>query len=126
MKARRSAQLKQRDQRFGRLAESAAAWALRLKGFRILSMRWSCRFGEIDLIARRGALIIFVEVKARQDAETALSAITRSKRDKLNRSIRQWLTQNDDVGRFSYRIDAVLVLPWRWPKHVENIASIEI
>jgi putative endonuclease len=126
MKQQRSAALKQRDQRFGYRAEAAAAWALRLKGYRIIARRWTCRFGEIDVIARRGALIVFVEVKARQEAEQALSAITRSKRDKLNRSIRQWLTQHDGQGRYSYRVDAMLVQPWTWPRHLENITPIEV
>ena len=49
----------------GRQGERIAAWWLRLKGWQILARRVKTRAGEIDLIARRGSLVIFVEVKAR-------------------------------------------------------------
>ncbi|MFW5833612.1 MAG: YraN family protein, partial [Pseudomonadota bacterium] len=51
--------------RRGHDAEARAAWWLRLKGFRILACRYRTPVGEIDLVARRGRLLVFVEVKYR-------------------------------------------------------------
>ena len=62
-------------ERAGRLAESAAAWLLRLKGYRILARRYATPVGEIDLVARKGELVLFVEVKRRTHAATALEAL---------------------------------------------------
>ncbi len=55
-------------ERLGRVAEAKAAMLLRLKGYRISAQRWKSPAGEIDLIARRGSAVAFVEVKARASA----------------------------------------------------------
>ena len=58
----------------GRGAERIAAWWLRLRGWRILAQRARVPGGEVDLIARRGRIVAFVEVKARRrDASAALA-----------------------------------------------------
>jgi putative endonuclease len=62
---------RQSAERGGRRAESLAAWWLRLKGWRILARRVRTPVGEIDLVARRGRTIAFVEVKARATAVQA-------------------------------------------------------
>lgn len=56
-------------------AENLAAVLLRLKGYRILARRYKTPVGEIDLIARRGRVTVFVEVKARAAGEDALHAL---------------------------------------------------
>jgi putative endonuclease len=68
--------------RRGHLAETAAAWLLRCKGYRIVARRVRTPLGEIDLIARRGGTTAFVEVKERPSADVALEAEhARSRRD---------------------------------------------
>jgi len=57
--------------RTGISAESRAAAYLIAKGFRILSRRWKSPVGEIDIVARRRSLLVFVEVKARRDLDDA-------------------------------------------------------
>src|SRR5204863_6972523 len=54
------------DQRYGRLAETMAAWALRLRGYRIVGRNVRVSGREVDLVARRGSLLVVCEVKARR------------------------------------------------------------
>ena len=54
---------------FGLTAETRSAWLLRCKGYRILARRAKHPVGEIDLVAKRGKLLAFVEVKARRSVE---------------------------------------------------------
>ena len=60
--------------RTGISAESRAAMFLVAKGFRILARRWKSPVGEIDIIARRRSLLVFVEVKARDSLDDAAVA----------------------------------------------------
>jgi putative endonuclease len=51
--------------RFGALGEEAAAGLLRASGYRIVARNHRCRLGEIDIIAEKGELLVFVEVRTR-------------------------------------------------------------
>ena len=55
----------------GRWGEEQAAKYLRLRAYKILDMNYRCRGGEIDIIARKGRFIVFVEVKLRKNADFA-------------------------------------------------------
>jgi putative endonuclease len=61
--------------RQGLRAETIAALFLRLKGYRILARRFTSPVGEIDLVARRGTSLVFVEVKARPTLDAAAESI---------------------------------------------------
>ena len=65
---------KQTAEKFGRFAETLAAWSLRIKGFRIISRGFRTPVGEIDIIARRGGLLVFIEVKARRNITDAAAS----------------------------------------------------
>ena len=71
----------------GRLGERFAAWFYRLRGYQILSRNLRLAAGEIDLVLRRGAAIVVVEVKTRQTRSTGEGheAVTRPKRERLIR-----------------------------------------
>jgi putative endonuclease len=69
-------QNRQRAERSGRRAEIWAALWLRLKGYRILQTRYKTKLGEIDLIAKKGKAIVFIEVKHRRNAEDGLHSVT--------------------------------------------------
>lgn len=107
--------------RRGHRSEWLAAVALMAKGFRILERRYRTRLGEIDLIARRGDLVLIVEVKARRSLVEAMEAIARQSERRIEAAADIWLSRQPDYGRFSIRFDMVAVLPWRWPVHVENV-----
>ena len=107
--------------RRGHRGEWLAALALTAKGYRILARRYRTRLGEIDLIARRGDLVLIVEVKARRTLVDAMEAIRRESERRIEGAADIWLSRQPDYGRLSVRFDMVAVLPWRWPVHVENV-----
>jgi putative endonuclease len=104
----------------GHRGEFLAALALMAKGYRILARRYRTRLGEIDLIARRGDLVLIVEVKARRTLMEAMEAIAWDSERRIEGAADLWLSRQPDYGRLSVRFDMVAVLPWRWPMHVEN------
>lgn len=115
-----------RDRRFaayrlGHRGEWLAALALLVKGYRIVARRYRTKLGEIDLIARRGDLILIVEVKARPTLADAMEAIGRMSERRIEGAADLWLVKQRDYARLSLRFDMVAVLPRRWPVHVENI-----
>lgn len=91
------------------------------KGYRILAHRYRTKLGEIDLIARRGDLVLIVEVKARPTLVAAMEAVARDSERRIEGAADLWLSRQPDYGRLSVRFDLVAVLPWRWPVHVENV-----
>lgn len=109
-----------RAYRKGHWSERLAALALMLKGYRIVARRYRTRLGEIDLIARKGDLVAFVEVKARRTLIEAMEAVGRHSERRIEGAADQWLSRQADYSRLSIRFDIVAVLPWRWPVHIEN------
>src|SRR5258708_20028327 len=77
--------------RTGISAESRAAAFLIAKGFRILARRWRSPVGEIDIVARRRALLIFVEVKARETLDEAAWSVTERQRARIIAAAQVWL-----------------------------------
>ncbi|MER2534872.1 MAG: YraN family protein [Rhizobiaceae bacterium] len=107
--------------RRGHRGEWLAAAALMLKGFRIVERRYRTRLGEIDLIARRGDLVLIVEVKVRATLREAMEAIGRQSETRIEAAADVWLARQPDFSRLSVRFDMVAVLPRRWPVHVPNV-----
>jgi len=106
---------------FGRRAELWAVLLLRLKGYRILARRHRSRAagrGEIDIIARKGGVIAFIEVKARRDLTAAAAALTPQQRARLTRGAAAYLAGRPALAGLAPRFDALLLAPGRWPRHV--------
>ena len=80
----------------GRRGESAAADYLKKKKYRIIGMNYSCRFGEIDLIAENRDYLVFVEVKSRKNARFAEAKeyVTEAKQRRIAATAELWLMQN--------------------------------
>ena len=104
----------------GRRAETAAALLLRLKGFAILARRFSSPLGEIDLVARRGGLLVFVEVKRRDSAGDALEAVGFRQRERIARAATLFLQRQPQLAGLARRFDVVAVTPWRLPLHLPD------
>jgi putative endonuclease len=107
--------------RRGHRSEWLAAVALIAKGFGIVARRYKTKLGEIDLIARRGDLVLIVEVKARSTLPAAMEAIGRESERRIEGAADLWLMRQPDYAKLSVRFDMVAVLPWRWPVHVPNV-----
>jgi putative endonuclease len=91
--------------KFGDRAESIAATHLKKSGYRILEKNFRNRLGEIDIIARHGDCIVFVEVKARKSLRfgSPKYAVTRTKRQSISRVALAYLKetgQSDHRARF--------------------------
>ncbi len=106
-----------RSDRWGRRAETIAAWYLRGKGYRVLARRVQSGAGEIDIIARRGDTLVFVEVKARATLDSAILSLHPAARARIDAATRR-LAPRYAGDCTTTRIDAVLVRPWRWPVHL--------
>ena len=104
--------------RTGISAESRAAAYLLAKGFRIVARRWKCPLGEIDIIARRRALLIFVEVKARPNLEEAAWSVTEHQRARIVAAAEAWLARYGSDRIRDIRFDAMLVAPGSIPRHI--------
>ncbi|MCH8684567.1 YraN family protein [Pedomonas mirosovicensis] len=113
---------RRRSEARGRFAESVAAWWLRLKGYRILERRVRTRVGEVDLVARRGRCLVFVEVKYRATLAEAAEAAAQGQMARVRRSA-SLLAARYGHDWETVRIDAVLVAPWQLPRHLCAVAG---
>jgi len=120
MSPRRGPDERRRAESLGLVAESLAAWALRLKFHRILARRFRCSAGEIDLVARRGATLVFVEVKARATLAAAIEAVTPAARARILAAADAYVARHPAHADCDRRFDIVAVLPGRWPKHLAD------
>ena len=109
-----------RSERAGRRAETIAAWWLRLHGWSILARRARVAGGEVDLVARRGRTVAFVEVKARRSEEAAGFALDQYRLRRVaaaaERLALRYARPGDDI-----RIDALFIVPRRWPIHLPGV-----
>ena len=111
---------RQLAERGGRRAERLAALWLQLKGYKILGRRVRTPVGEVDLVARRGRTVAFVEVKARATAEHAALALDEWRLRRVAAAAEalahRYARAGDDI-----RLDAIFIVPRRWPRHLANI-----
>lgn len=106
-------------ERRGRRGETLAAWYLRFLGWRILARRVKTPRGEIDLVARRGTTVAFVEVKWRQSSDGLDLAMDRYRLRRVSAAVEaaahRFARPEDDL-----RVDVILLAPGRWPRHIAN------
>jgi putative endonuclease len=102
----------------GRRSETLAAWALRLKGYRILSRRLKTKLGEIDMVALPlFGPVCFIEVKARGDVAAAALSVGMGQRTRIARAANHYLASRPDLMARGARFDIIAVAPGRWPQH---------
>jgi len=111
--------------RRGLMAENIAALWLMLHGWRILSRRYKTPYGEIDLVARRGGLVIFAEVKARRGETDAAEAISARSRKRIATAAEHYLASHPDIAGLDLRFDAVLVFGRGRIRHIPGAWETE-
>lgn len=119
----RSARGRAADRR-GRLAENFCVVRLWLTGWRVLARRRALGkgtgAGEIDIIARRGSTLAFIEVKARSADDIALASITAAQRERLARGAEAFLARRPDLATCHVRFDVMTLTGGFWPLRVAD------
>jgi putative endonuclease len=115
VKRRRGAQAR----RSGRAAEVVAALWLMATGWRIVGMRLKAHGVEIDILARRGAVLAVVEVKARATLAQALEAVGWTQRRRLRRAA-EAMAQRPGLNGLAIRLDLIAMAPRRLPRHIAD------
>ncbi|MEM9168296.1 MAG: YraN family protein [Pseudomonadota bacterium] len=108
-----TAEARRHAERAGRRAETLAEWRYRLAGFAVLARRYKTRAGEVDLVLRRGRLVVFAEVKARRRPEDAVAAVGPQARRRIEAASSLYLARVPGAGDCAVRYDIVAVSGWR-------------
>ena len=104
----------------GRRGEVLAAVWLMAKGYRILGFRLKAPQAEIDLLAKRGDVLVVVEVKRRTSLEAALDSVTFDQRDRLRRAAVGIAARRAGLQRCGVRLDLLALAPGRLPMHIPD------
>lgn len=95
---------------FGDAGEDEAARFLERKGYRIIERNFSCRYGEIDIVARDGGAVVFVEVKTRgNDAFGPAAASVDAKKQRKMTIASQIYLEKAGAGDSDIRFDVVCI-----------------
>ena len=115
-----------RTQLLGAMGEAAAADWLRKKRWKILGMNYRCPYGELDIIARDGEELVFVEVKLRREGgyAGAAEAVTPAKQRKLRIAAESWAVEND-LEDTPCRFDVIEIYLERDGNRVSRIRHLE-
>lgn len=111
---------KQKTYDRGVWAEKYAAGYLVAKGYKILAERYKTKYGEIDLIIRKGNVIAFVEVKSRRSINEALESITPKMRIRIGNAAQYYLSQNEEAVHCDLRFDVIAIKPPLFLAHLDN------
>lgn len=110
--------------RTGAAGESIAREYLREKGYVILESNWSTTVGELDIVAKRDGVLVFVEVKTRRaaSAETALEAITPTKHERTLKAVYQYLQDHDIDSETLWRMDVIgVAIAAHGPPRIDHV-----
>lgn len=118
-----------RDRAQGQAADRRGRWAeflcvvrLWLTGWTVLEHRLrpgrGVGAGEIDIVAQRGRTLAFIEVKARPDAETALTAVSPVQQARLTRAAEAYLARRPQLAELELRFDVMIVAGTWWPRRI--------
>lgn len=108
------------------MAELLAAWFLSLKFYSVCAKRYKAPGGEVDLIARQGPWLVFVEVKWRSDLDAGLEAVTLSAQARITHAAAHYISRHAHLAHSPVRFDVIALAPWRWPVHLKGAFEAHI
>jgi putative endonuclease len=111
---------RQRAERRGQTGEALAALYLRLKLYRVLARRAKTPLGEIDLVARKGDTLVFVEVKTRARVADETEAHAAVNRRRISRAASWYLSRDRRLDGLTVRFDLIFFGRLSWPHHIPN------
>lgn len=111
---------KRKAYRFGLWGEVVAIMFLRLKGYRIIGRRVRNYGGEIDLIAKRGRMLAFIEVKTRKTSRSPGEVLTPHQQQRIRRAASLFIAKYPRYMAVDTRFDLIFVRPFRLPEHIKN------
>jgi putative endonuclease len=111
---------KKKSYKLGLFAESVATFYLRVLFYSVISRRYKSDVGEVDIIARRGKSLIFVEVKARKNKDDAYAAFTLHQQKRIVRTAQLFIAKNPKYNENNIRFDLILICPVFFIKHIKN------
>lgn len=106
--------------KFGILAEKIAILFLQLKGYKILQSRFKTRAGEVDIIAKKSNIIIFIEVKARKGNYLIEEVLRKSQISRIRRAAEIFISKKPKYHNSNLRFDFIEVGKFFIPKHHKN------
>lgn len=111
MVANKPAQTRLARYKKGIRAERWAQAKLRLSAYGVLTQRYKTPFGEIDVVARRGKTLVYVEVKARANVQAALSAVSSQQQHRIVQAAQHFIAQYPEYAHHTMRFDVMCVVP---------------
>jgi len=108
----------------GRKAEDKAALHLRLRGYRILDRNARQGRGELDIVADKGEILAFIEVKSRPSRDAGLLAVHADKQERLRSAASGWLARHAEYQHLQCRFDLIILTPGRLYSRIEHLQDI--
>ncbi|WP_069188619.1 YraN family protein [Candidatus Terasakiella magnetica] len=106
--------------RFGQWGEGLACLSLRLKGYKILKRNFRSAVGEIDIIAKKGKTLCFIEVKSRPTERLALECLSARQQKRIILATQAFLSFHPRYSHHTIRFDFFAITPYGWPLHIKN------
>jgi putative endonuclease len=113
-------QKKTKNYYYGILAEYISCIILFLKGYNIISRRYKNPLGEIDIIANKGNMIIFIEVKARKNFNKSMMVLSHRQKIRIESAAKLFIMQKKRYEGFDLRFDLIIFDGWK-PLHLKNM-----
>jgi putative endonuclease len=92
-----------------------------VKGYRIVARNLRLPQGEIDVVARRGRVLVFIEVKYRADIGLAQDAVTARQWQRIARAAAQFVVAQPALQGLRWRVDVAALAPYHLPRHRLNV-----
>lgn len=107
---------KLKNYKFGIFAEYLSCLLLNIKGYKILERRYKIKQGEIDIIAKKGKFICFIEVKARKQKSDEV--LTSKQRNRITDAAKHYIVRKECYDNYNYRFDLIIYTPPLILKHI--------